>query len=203
MQNDEGKETSVNDEKNPFISNEPMDITPEQPTPRTKRPVSRLSSPVDDIVRWSASEGIDHQRKKGWYIVLSLVVLFIVADAVLLQIFFGLQLWSTAMLAIIIFITIMIISRRPSRTIDYAVSDEGVLVNNKVLPYDNFRAFGVLQDGSLWAIMLIPNKRFGVEVTMYIPEDKGEQVIDILGSVLPMENVKLGPAEKMARKLKL
>jgi len=51
--------------------------------------------------------------------------------------------------------------------------------------------------------MLIPIKRFAPGVSVYFPDEVGEKVVDILGSRLPMENLKLDMIDIIVRKLHL
>jgi hypothetical protein len=61
----------------------------------------------------------------------------------------------------------------------------------------------VIQDGDHHSIMLIPTKRFSPGVSVYFPEEVGEQIVDILGQRLPMENLKLDVIDIVVRKLRL
>jgi hypothetical protein len=51
--------------------------------------------------------------------------------------------------------------------------------------------------------MLIPTKRFAPGVSVYFPTEVGEQIVDILGQRLPMENLKLDLVDVVVRKLRL
>ena len=51
--------------------------------------------------------------------------------------------------------------------------------------------------------MLIPRKRFGARVTVYFPEAQGEQIVDMFGERLPMEQVKLDVLDKLVRFLRI
>jgi hypothetical protein len=50
---------------------------------------------------------------------------------------------------------------------------------------------------------LIPVTRFGMSTTVFIHEDQGEQIIDIFGARLPMEETKLDFVDKLIQRLKL
>jgi hypothetical protein len=83
------------------------------------------------------------------------------------------------------------------------LTDQGLHVDGQLHRYDEFRAFGVRRDGALWQIVLIPVKRFGLSLTMYIQEEQGESIVDALGARLPMENVQADAVDKLIRKLKI
>jgi len=154
-------------------------------------------------ITWTASEAVEYQRKNGWYAVLIIVTAVIIGGAIILQIFFDIQLWSTALLALVIFIAIMIVSRKKPRKINYRLNREGIHVDGKLHPWNEFRAFGITNSGALWTVSLIPTKRFAMDISMFIPADKGERIVDALGIVLPMEKIRNNVIDNIAGRLKL
>ena len=154
-------------------------------------------------VTWTASESVEYQRKGGWYAILIIVTAVIIGGAIALQIFFDIQLWSTALLALVIFITIMIVSRKKPRQLTYKLNKDGFYIEQKLYPWSNFRAFGLINDGGLWTVSLIPTKRFAMDITMFIPAEKGREIVDTLGAILPMEKVSNNAVDRIARRLKL
>lgn len=154
-------------------------------------------------ITWTASESVEYQRKGSWYAVLIIVTAVIIGGAVALQIFLNIQLWSTALLALVVFIAIMVVSRKKPRDLNYRLTDEGVYVDKKLYPWGDFRAFGVTNDGAIWTIWLIPTKRFAMGMSMFIPADKGEEIVDAIGALLPMQKITNNAIDNIARRLKL
>jgi hypothetical protein len=150
-----------------------------------------------DAIRWTANEAVDHQRGKLWYLILTLVAVVVIGGMIFLK------QWTTAGLALVVFVAILIVARRPVRQLHYTLTDAGIYVENQLHPFEEFRAFGVRQDGGLWQLGLIPAKRFGLALTMYIGQDQGEAIVDALGSILPMVESKTGAVDKLAHRLKL
>jgi len=153
-------------------------------------------------IEWTASESIDHKRGVKWYVIAIVVVLAVM----------GLNLWmqginfssiSFEVLILVIFIALLVVSRRPSRELRYALTDEGVSVEGQMHPFDEFRAFGVRREGELWQLVLIPVKRFSFSIIIYIHDDQGEAIVDALGARLPMENIKTDWLDKVVNKLKM
>ena len=101
-------------------------------------------------------------------------------------------------------VALIIYTRRPPRTLTYGLSPkQGLFVGERLHPFDEFKAFGVITDQGHNSIMLIPTKRFSPGVSVYFPEDAGEQIVDVLGQRLPMENLKLDIIDVVIRKLRL
>jgi hypothetical protein len=155
------------------------------------------ATPKTQSIIWTASESVDHQRGKIWYLVAILVAAAIV----------GLAIWTKQYtmggLAIIMLIAVIVVVRKPAREINYELSDAGLTIDGRLRPFEEFRAFGVRRDGALWQLVLIPVKRFGLAVTMFIHDDQGEQIVDALGGRLPMEDVPVDMVDKLTRRLKL
>ena len=156
-------------------------------------------APADTPVTWSAQEYVHLDKGPGWYIIFFVLVLGVIALDVLL-----LHIWTVSLLAIVIVIALMVYIRRPPRTLTYALSgQQGLYVGEKQYHFEQFKAFGLIKDGEHQSIMLIPTKRFAAGVSVYFPEEAGEQIVDILGQRLPMEDLKLDIIDVVVRKLRL
>ena len=151
----------------------------------------------DGLVHWSASDSIEHERGKTWYAVLFLLALSVIGVSI------WLQLWTTGFLVLVVSIAILVVTKRPNREVQYELSDAGVSIDGNLRSYSEFRAFGVRHDGVFWQLVLIPVTRFGMSVTIFINEDQGEQIVDIIGARLPMEETKHDFVDKLVRRLKL
>jgi len=156
-------------------------------------------TPDNPPVTWSAQEYV-HSDRGGWWVVLFvLVVLGLVAVSTFL-----LKSWSFSALIVVMAITLVIYIRRAPRTLTYALSPaQGLYVGERLYHFDEFKSFGLIQDGPHYSIMLIPRKRFSAGVSVFFPDEVGERIVDILGQRLPMENLKLDVVDVIVRKLRL
>lgn len=158
----------------------------------TAEPVD-LSTPV----AWEAKEFV-HQEKNGlWYAGFALIILVLIAVSIFTQA------WTFTALLVVIAVVIIILAKRPPRIMSYSLSDKGLHIGDTLHAFSDFRAFGVIHDGLEYSIMLIPTKRFLPGVTVYFPEEKGEDIVDALGSRLPMQDLRLDVVDKIVRKLRL
>jgi hypothetical protein len=155
--------------------------------------------PEDPPITWTAQEYIHLDRSPVWFILFALVVLGLIAVDVFL-----LKSWTFSALVIVMAVALIIYIRRPPRMLTYALSpSQGLYVGERLYTYDEFKAFGLIQDGPHYSVMLIPRKRFAPGVSVYFPDDAGERIVDILGQRLPMENLKLDVVDVIVRKLRL
>lgn len=148
-------------------------------------------------VSWEAEEYITHDKNAGWYIGLAIVGLALVALSV------WLQWWTFTALIVLCIISLLIYVLRPPRKIKYSVDAKGLTEGEKVYMFDDYRAFGILQDDTNFAIVMMPRKRFSPAVTVYFPKEKGEEIVDIFGARLQMEEVRLDLIDKIVRKLRI
>lgn len=150
-------------------------------------------------VTWTAHEYITIEKNGLWYIIFGILVIgFIALDVLVLHV------WTLSLLVIVIAVAIIVYSRRPARIIQYALSlKQGLYIGERLYGFEDFKAFGLIRDGEHHSIMLIPTKRFSPGVSVYFPEEAGEKIVDILGSRLPMENLKLDIIDVVVRQLRL
>ncbi len=167
-------------------------------TQQTEAPVVE-DTPDNPPITWTAQEYIHLDRSPLWFVAFIAVVLGLVALSV-----FVLNAWSFAVLVVVMAVALIVYIRRPPRTLTYALSpNQGLYVGERLYTFDEFKAFGLIQDDGNFSIMLIPRKRFAPGVSVFFPEDAGERIVDILGQRLPMENLKLDIVDVIVRKLRL
>lgn len=175
---------------------EPVDDqAPEQPV---SEPAQR--QPADDEpVHWQASEFISQEKNGLWFTVFGIIVLGLIAADVFL-----LKSYTFSILVVVMAVAVVVYSRRPPRQINYTLSgSQGLYVGEKLYHFNEFKAFGLIQDDGNHSIMLLPIKRFAPGVSVYFPEEAGERIVDILGARLPMEKLKLDVIDVVVRKLRL
>lgn len=159
-----------------------------------KRPVVN-----DQAVHWNATEYISQDKNGLWFVIFFIVVLIFIAIDLLF-----LKSYTFSALVVVMAIAVVVFSRRPPRAIDYTLSeDQGLYVGEKLYHFSEFKSFGFIKEQEHNSIMLIPIKRFSPGISVYFPEEVGEEIIDILGARLPMENLKLDIIDIIVRKLRL
>ncbi len=161
-----------------------------------KKEVKKEKNPKE-IVNWDAEEYIQREKNGGWYVVFVLVVLALIVLSVVLK------WWTFTALVVLSAIALLIYVKRPPRQLHYSLSDKGISEGNNLYSYEDFKNFGVLQDGDNYAIVMTPRKRFSPRVTIYFPQESGEEIVDAFGMRLPMEEVKLDFLDKMVRMLRI
>ena len=148
-------------------------------------------------ISWQAEEYIIHEHKAGWYIGLIIITAGLIALSI------WLKWWTFLVLVALSVVTILISNLRPPRKIQYTLDSDGLKEGDRLHKFEDFKAFGILQEGNHFSAILIPKKRFGLSVKVYFPGDSGEAIVDALGARLPMEEVKLDFLDKIVNFLRI
>jgi hypothetical protein len=156
-----------------------------------------MAKGTSKTIEWKAAESIDHERSTSWYIVLYGIAVVLIGLCV------WAQLWTTIGLIIVVVVALQVVGSKPARMISYSLSPEGLTVNDKLHPYSEYRGFGVRHDGHFWQLVLLPTARFAAETSIFIRDEHGEEIVDFLGKILPMEQLNKDFIGHIARKLKL
>lgn len=151
---------------------------------------------TNQSLEWQASEYVEHEKSMKWFVILALAALVLVAVAVFL-----LKNYTFAVLIVVMAIAVAVWARRPANEMRYRLDAAGVWVNGKFFAVHDFRSFGVMQEGAIYAIVLLPVKRLAPGVRVYFPEELGEQIVDILGASMPMEDIQPDWIDSITRKL--
>lgn len=173
---------------------EPIDTAPAQ-----EAKASDSSDVVDDApIQWAAHEYVHLEKGAGWMAIFVVVVAGLIAVDVFL-----LQSWTFSVLVVVMAVAVVVYIRRPPRDIQYTLSGkQGLYIGERQYHFGEFKAFGLIKDGDHHSLMLIPVKRFAPGVSVYFPEEVGEQIVDIFGARLPMEELKLDAIDLLVRKLR-
>ena len=172
---------------------------PEEELSEPSQPSQQETRVNDTPVTWTAQEYVHIDKSPIWFVLFVLIVLALIAVDI-----FVLKSYTFSALVVVIAVAVIIYTRRPPRTLTYALSaQQGLYVGERLYHFDEFKAFGLIKDGDHNSIMLIPRKRFSPGVSVYFPEEAGEQIVDTLGQRLPMENLKLDVIDVLVRKLRL
>lgn len=173
--------------------------TPEVADEQAAPQATPVDTPDNPPITWTAQEYVHLDRSPLWFVIFAVVVLGLVA----LDIFLF-RSWTFSALVIVMAVALVIYIRRPPRSLTYSLSPaQGLYVGERLYHFDEFKAFGLIEDDGHYSIMLIPRKRFAPGVSVYFPDDAGERIVDILGQRLPMENLKLDVVDVIVRKLRL
>lgn len=158
-----------------------------------------IDTDLSDTVHWSATEYAYREKNGLWFTIFAIIVLGLIA----VDIFF-LKTYTFSALVAVMAAAVIVYYKRPPQEINYTLSpDHGLYVGETLRTYDEFKSFAVINDNGSNFIMLVPLKRFSPGLSVYFPAEFGEQIVDVLGQRLPMEERKLDLFDVIVRKLRI
>lgn len=151
----------------------------------------------EPAIAWDASEYIHHEKTFMWYVTCAFAGMILT-----LLSFFLMRSWSFSALIVVITAALIILGRRPPRTLHYELSSTALKIDGTPYPLVGFKSFGVVPEGGVHSIVLIPVKRFMPSVNLYFPPEHGEEIVDRLGAHLPMERFEPDIVDRFVRKIR-
>ena len=165
---------------------QPVSSTENEPVPSPYALQDDDTQPATDdneVITWTASEYIAHQKTPTWYIVLGFTTLALAALTYLMT--------SGDIVSVVVVILVMVVfgmyaARKPQEQ-EYTVSQAGIAIGQKGYPYTELKSFSVVDEGAFSSIVFIPMKRFMPVLTMYYDPQDEERIFATLSRHLPHE----------------
>jgi hypothetical protein len=173
-------------------------VSIEEPQEHTVVDDGPAKLPDVEPVHWQASEYIQHTKSVLWYVEFVIIVLGLMATAIFL-----LSTWTFALLIPVMAGALMVYAHRPARTLSYVLSEKGLYIDDLLHPLESFKAFGIIQGSQVNSLVLVPTKRFRPGLTVYFPSEVGEEIVDLLGGYLPMEEMRQDAFDTIVHKLRM
>lgn len=148
----------------------------------TKKPAEKL---VSAKIYWEAPEFISYDHGTKWYITLFAVGVGLAVLFWWLDNFFG---FIAIILAVIVF---SILSRQKSKKRSYGLSDEGMIINDKLHLFSNFKSFYITFTDNVASLHLEPTKKLAMLSSALLVGVDAQKVADFVNQYLP-ENQKAG-----------
>ncbi len=172
--------------------------TPVTPTAFTPPAPVAVAAPHKNAgsISWEASEYVHIDKGAAWLVVFGLIV------AAFLGVAIWLGAWTFAAVVLVMAVAMVIFAFRPPRVISYSLTEDGIKIGEQTFHYENFKSFGVIEDGAFFIMNLIPVKRFSPAINIYFAEDHGDQIVDIMGAHLPMQELHPDIFDNIMRRLR-
>lgn len=181
----------------PPLNTQAAPMTMSQPEP-DEPPFQPPQPKTDEPLHWQGTEYVHQDRGTLWFTMFAVIIVSLMIISVLL-----LKSITFSVLIPVMAAALIIYIRRPSRTINYTLSSQGLYINDQLYSLANFKGFGVIRGNGEFSIVLIPRKRFSLGVSVYFPEEAGEAIVDILGARLPMRVMHLDVFDRIVHQLRI
>lgn len=151
---------------------------------------------TSEAVSWQASEFMYHEKPTSWFVVLLAIA------AVLCLPFALFGWWLSVALIVVIAVAIMVYTKRQPRVLQYKIDNGGLSIDERKMPYSQFKAYSLSKDLSWFILDLEPAKRFSPRLSILVNPETIEAVDIALAAHLPIQQHKLDRIEELFRKLK-
>lgn len=170
---------------------------PATPPESNDVPYSIPTADSDDVVRWTASEYIAHNKSSGWYMVL-------LAGAVVIAVAVW---WFTKDIIspiVVVFAGVMLatFAARKPQQLEYQLDPGGLTIAQRYYSFNDFRSFSVMPDGAFSSIVFTPLKRFGAWTTIYYDPKDEEKIVSVISQRIPHEERKPDVVDSMMRRIR-
>jgi hypothetical protein len=158
------------------------------------------AEPVDrtPLTSWQAAEYIQHSHSPLWYAGLGALTI-----GFLLLLVLVLHEWLSAVVVLLVVVSIVVYAHRAPRTLAYTLTATGIMIGEKYYPYSDFHSFAVLPYHGQMNVELDPLKRFMPRISLPADEQNLDALIEVLGSRLPRSDRKPDPIDRLTHYLKL
>ena len=151
---------------------------------------------ANETVEWTASEFIEHNKGFSWYLALAAIGLVVAGLVYLLT----RDLVSSVVICIFALILGIAGARKPN-VIAYKLDSRGLSAGRRFRPYSEFKSFALVDEGAFNSITLLPIKRNRLPVNLYLAPDVEHQILEVLGSHLPMQQGGLDITDNLMRRM--
>jgi len=181
------------------------EVTPKQSAPETVAVGDDFGSTVDvkpdsvpdEVVSWEASEYVHSQKGATWYIWFgSGYVLLIAVVYLLLRDIFSI------IVLLVMGVAIGAYAGREPRVLKYVIDHHNLKINEKTYSFDDFSTFSISREGGIFNLTLMPLKRFMPTLSIYFAPDDHDQIVNILGSILPYEERRPDLIDSISKRLR-
>jgi hypothetical protein len=168
-----------------------------EPAPAVADAAAPPASAGQDVVEWTASEFVAHQKGFGWYMVLGLIG-FVIAAGVYLVTH---DIFSVVVVGTLAAVIGVAANQKP-RVMTYRLDRSGLTIGQKLHPYGEFKSFSVVNEGAFASVTFLPLKRFMLSVSVYVAPDDQSRIIEALSRHLPMQPAGRDTFDHMLRRIR-
>jgi hypothetical protein len=153
--------------------------------------------PSGEVVKWTASEYVDHAKGPAWFALMG-VALFVIVGVL----YFVTKDLLASVLVGLAGITFGVFAGRRPQVLEYSISPGGITIGQRTHTFDDFKSFSLTESGPLPAILLLPLKRFLPPITIFYDPKEEDKIIDALADYLPHEDREPDVVDRLMSKIR-
>lgn len=154
------------------------------------------TAPESDVITWTASEFIAHQKSATWY---SLSVLTAVGLGAIIYLLTR-DFFPTTVVPFGVILLAIYAGRQP-RQETYRLDHVGLTIGNRHYGFHEFRSFTVVPEGAFSSIELTPLGRFAMYANLYFDPADEDRIVARLSQYLPLEEPRHSFVDGLMRRI--
>jgi hypothetical protein len=131
------------------------------------------------VFAWEAPEFRHYPKNPAWYITLTIVVALLAIYQIIQNDYFG------AVSLIVIGVLIVMFARHTPKMVDMEISDQGIHINNDLIPYTRIRHFWIVNDGVHKTLNFETTAYINHILTIELEDVDADELYDFLADILP------------------
>ncbi|MFW5853540.1 MAG: hypothetical protein ACOCU8_02865 [Patescibacteria group bacterium] len=146
------------------------------------------------IIKWQGPEYEHQEKSKNWVWLVGLAVILGVIITIVLANFL------LALILAIGFASLIFMALTPPRIIDFAITENGILIDSNLYLFKNIQAFALEEEEDTTRMSIHIDRLFLPHIILTLPSDIDPMEIkEILSEFIPEEEFRLSLAEELLR----
>jgi hypothetical protein len=156
------------------------------------------NDPNTPTISWTSKDGFSYQKGLRWYFIFMLLVVIVA-----IVIYLTTKDKITTAVIVVSGIILAVYSSRKPRDVNYSINQYGFKIKDREYKLGNYKSFSIIKhDANNLSIVLTPLKRFLPYAYLYLG-DNSQQVIEMVGRILPLEKKNNDFLERLLRYIKI
>ena len=160
-------------------------------------PALQPPQPTSGAVEWTASEFIAHSKGTSWYL-----AFIAIAAVIVVGVYFVTRDIISTIVVAVFGVIFGVVAARPPRIMNYRLTNAGVNIGQRYYPFNEFRAFSVIDEGAFSSIVFWPMQRFKPSIGLYYAPADEDKIVDVIATQLPLELHQLDAIERFMRRIR-
>lgn len=152
---------------------------------------------MNPLYSWKAKEFEKYEKSTAWFVVMGLVFLALILTAI------AWQSYTAFILFVLIGFVVFIYAVREPKTLEYAITHQGVKVENLIYKFDDIESFWIFYDPPEVKYLSLKTKHgLGKHVHIPLGQEDPEKIREVLSRFVPEKKQEEHLADVLARALR-
>jgi hypothetical protein len=134
------------------------------------------------VFSWQAPEFRHYPKNPAWYITLVIIVTLLVVYQIFQNDYFG------AVCLVVVGLMVILFARQVPKIVNMEISDQGIHINNDLIPYNRIRNFWILDNPVHKTLNFETTAYLNHILTIELEDIDADELHEFLADILPEHN---------------